>query len=301
MRIAQLRDWELARGNYVDLADVKTTKLDINGIMMKVQFNPKRITSSAAKVDAKSIQERKCFLCKSNLPEQQKGVDFGGGYLVLVNPFPIFPRHLTIPSYMHEPQRIEGKLTDMLELAYQLPDYVVFYNGPKCGASAPDHFHFQAGNKGFLPLEINFDLLKRENILSAGDVRIDLLPDYPCTVLVIESKEASPINTYFEKVYHALEIKPGEYEPMMNILAWHGKGNFKLCIFPRALHRPSCFFEEGENNRLISPASVDMGGVFITPLEKDFEAMNSEDVKKIIQEVCMDKDSLQKIADQLKA
>lgn len=301
MRCSQLQEWELAKGNYENLRMVKTKKIEINSMPVIVQFNPKRITSSAAKVDTKSIQERKCFLCPDNLPEQQKGIDFMGKYLVLVNPFPIFPKHLTIPGYEHEPQQIKGKITDMLELAYSLQDYVFFYNGPKCGASAPDHLHFQAGNKGFLPIEKDFDSFEKENIVSKSNIQISLFANYPCSALIMESEDISLIDEYFNKIHDALEIKPEEYEPMMNILAWCGQGHYKLCFFPRVLHRPSCFYEEGDNNILISPASVDMGGVFITPLEKDFDKIKEEDISRIIREVCIDKAYLQKIANHLNA
>lgn len=149
----QLASWETARNNYAALSGVRVKELNVNGIPYKVQFNPARIVSSGAKVDAKSIQERKCFLCPANLPPVQKGIPFGGHYHILVNPFPIFPRHLTIPELAHTPQRIASRFTDMLELAEALTEYTIFYNGPRCGASAPDHAHFQAGNKGFMPIE----------------------------------------------------------------------------------------------------------------------------------------------------
>lgn len=149
----QLASWETARNNYAALSGVRVKELNVNGILYKVQFNPARIVSSGAKVDAKSILERKCFLCPANLPPVQKGIPFGGHYNILVNPFPIFPRHLTVPELAHTPQRIATRFTDMLELAEALTDYTIFYNGPKCGASAPDHAHFQAGNKGFMPIE----------------------------------------------------------------------------------------------------------------------------------------------------
>lgn len=149
----QLASWETARNNYAALSGVRVKELNVNGIPYKVQFNPARIVSSGARVDAKSIQERKCFLCPANLPPVQKGIPFSGHYNILVNPFPIFPRHLTIPELAHTPQRIASRFTDMLELAGALTEYTIFYNGPKCGASAPDHAHFQAGNKGFMPIE----------------------------------------------------------------------------------------------------------------------------------------------------
>ena len=150
---SQLASWETARNNYTALSGVQVKELDVNGIPYKVQFNPARIVSSGAKVDAQSIKERKCFLCPANLPPVQKGIPFEGHYNILVNPFPIFPRHLTIPEVAHVNQRIAVRFKDMLALAQTLTDYTIFYNGPKCGASAPDHAHFQAGNKGFMPIE----------------------------------------------------------------------------------------------------------------------------------------------------
>mgnify|MGYP001540535144 FL=1 len=102
----QLASWETARNNYAALSGVRVKELNVNGIPYKVQFNPARIVSSGAKVDAKSILERKCFLCPANLPPVQKGIPFGGHYNILVNPFPIFPRHLTVPELAHTPQRL---------------------------------------------------------------------------------------------------------------------------------------------------------------------------------------------------
>lgn len=300
MRQKQVQEWDLAKANYENLEGVETKEIKVRDSTFLIQFNPKRILSSAAKVDSKSISERKCFLCKENLPVQQTGCDFVGRYTVLVNPYPIFPKHLTIPGYIHEPQKILGKVIDMLELARNLDDYVVFYNGPKCGASAPDHFHFQAGNKGFLPLETGFDRLEKKVLLEEEGIAVSLLAEYPCSALVMESSHIQLIDAYFHKIHDLLEIREDEYEPMMNIVAWYAEERFKLCIFPRAKHRPSCYFAEGEKNILISPASVDMGGVFITPRQADFEYITATDIGNIIKEVCLDANSLEKIAHQLK-
>jgi len=260
----QLSNWELARNNYKALEQVKTKTLFVDGREYKVQFNPARIVSSAAKVDAQSIRERKCFLCAENRPPEQNGIPFKGCYTILVNPFPIFPRHLTVPATEHIPQLIAARFEDMLDLAQQLADYVVFYNGPKCGASAPDHFHFQAGNKGFLPIE------KDRNRYN---------------MICIESDKKEEVLDRFQQVYSTLEQKPEDDEPMMNVLAWYETGKWIVCIFPRKKHRPDCYFAEGGANILISPAAVDLGGVFITPLEKDFEKITAEDIAGILQEV----------------
>ena len=260
----QLNDWELAKNNYKALEQVKVKTLDVNGHQYKVQFNPARIASSAAKVDAKSVQERRCFLCSKNLPAEQKGIPFKKKYNILVNPYPIFPRHLTIPAVEHTPQLIVSHFKDMLDLAQQLDDYVVFYNGPECGASAPDHFHFQAGSKGFLPVENDKNW--------SNSIRI-------------ESKDKQEMILRFLQIYDNLPLKPENSEPMLNILVWYENETWTTCIFPRKKHRPACYSAEDEANLLVSPGSVDMGGVFITPLEKDFEKITAKDIIQILNEV----------------
>jgi len=260
----QLMNWELARENYRALRQVEVKTLFVDGYEFKIQFNPARIISSAAKVDAQSIKERKCFLCEENRPAEQKGILFSERYTLLINPYPIFPRHLTIPAIEHTPQRIAIRFGNMLDLAQQLDDYVVFYNGPKCGASAPDHFHFQAGNKGFLPIE------KAKNWFNT---------------IRLESENKQEIIDRFQQVYSTLPLKSGDDEPMMNILAWYESGKWIVCIFPRKKHRPACYFAEGDANLLISPAAIDLGGVFIIPLGKDFLKITSKDISQILHEV----------------
>ena len=248
--LEQLQEWEQVRLNYEALANVESKDFSFDGFVIKVQFNPGRIQSSSAKVDTKSIQERKCFLCPANLPLVQKGIPFENTYQILVNPFPIFPQHFTIPTYEHVDQLVLNRYKEMLALAKDLNEYTFFYNGHKCGASAPDHAHFQAGSKGFMPIE------------------------------------------FFNKLYSLLEIKEGEKEPMMNIISWFEDDKWLSCIFPREKHRPACFFAEGDENILISPASVDLGGVFITPLEKDFNKITSEDIQLILKEVSISDDKM---------
>lgn len=296
----QLSVWETARNNYEALKQVKTKELDVNGAKFKVQFNPARIVSSGAKVDAKSIQERKCFLCAENRPKVQEGIEFKPlsnqkEYTILINPFPIFPKHFTIPDVEHVPQLILGRFGDMLNLAEKMDDYVIFYNGPKCGASAPDHVHFQAGNKGFLPIEKEW-----QNHISEQINDNLFAVNYGFPAFVIKTTEKSECVRLFEKIYQNLEINEGEDEPMMNILAWFEGNNYVAVVIPRAKHRPDCYFAEGEKNILISPASVDLGGVFITPLEKDFEKISAENVTEILGEVCLDKKEFQKVIEKFK-
>ncbi len=294
----QLTSWDTARINYEALQEVESKVLDVDGYTFRVQFNPARIRSSAAKVDPKSIQERKCFLCKDNLPAAQKGLKFGEGYTVLVNPFPIFPQHLTIPAVEHKDQLIRNRFVHMLELAERLSGFVLFYNGPKCGASAPDHAHFQAGNKGFLPLESEWRSAAGEVFYSKEGTALYALKEYPAPMLVLTSDSMQKAAGLFDQIYTLLD-KGVEVEPMMNLLAWYEDGQWVVCIIPRTLHRPACYFAEGEENLLISPASVDLGGVFITPLEKDFEKITSQDIRNILQEVCLTGSGLNELVNEL--
>lgn len=295
----QLADWETARNNYAALAGVQVRELNVCGVRYKVQFNPARIVSSGAKVDAKSIQERKCFLCPANLPAQQKGIPFGGHYQILVNPFPIFPRHLTIPDLNHTPQRIEGRLEDMMELARQLTDFTIFYNGPRCGASAPDHAHFQAGNRGFMPIEAGWKNQIAGRIADYGKATLYYLNDQPRTTLVIQSSDMASANHLFSLICRLLPEQP-EGEPMLNLLAMYDEGVWTLFVFPRAKHRPACYTAEGDARLLSSPASVDLGGVFITPVEADFHKISPAIMEQILSEVCLSASDFAKLRQDIK-
>ena len=283
----QLASWETARNNYAALSGVQVKELNVNGTLYKLQFNPARIVSSGAKVDAKSIKERKCFLCPANLPAVQKGIPFEGHYNILVNPFPIFPRHLTVPETAHVAQRIAPRFGDMLDLARQLTDYTIFYNGPKCGASAPDHAHFQAGNKGFMPIEQDWRRQVAGKVADYGQGTLWWLNDAPRTTLVIESADRKTAIKLFDTVYHSLD--------MMNVLVMYEDNKWIVFVFPRAKHRPACYTAEGDANLLSSPASVDLGGVFITPVEKDFIKITAEDIAQILGEVCLSPADFQKV------
>ncbi|MBE6288316.1 MAG: DUF4922 domain-containing protein [Mediterranea massiliensis] len=300
----QLEVWETARNNYNALTGVKVKILDVCGVEYKVQFNPARIASSGAKVDAKSIKERKCFLCPANLPEVQKGIAFKGHYNILVNPFPIFPRHLTIPEMEHTDQLIAGRIGDMLDLAKELTDFTIFYNGPKCGASAPDHAHFQAGNKGFMPIEEGWKELVAGKVGSYGEATLSWLNDAPRASLVIESTNKEDAVKLFGFIYECLPLKADETEPMMNVLTMYEADKWVVFVFPREKHRPACYTAEGEAQLLSSPASVDLGGVFITPIEKDFNKITAEDVAQILSEVCLSVEDFaqlrKRIADKIK-
>lgn len=296
----QLVVWQTPRDNYAALQNVEVKEFKVKRSTIKVQFNPARIVSSAAKVDNKSLKERKCFLCAANRPEVQEGIAWGENYTILINPFPIFPKHLTIPCNDHTDQRILARIGDMMAIAKDLPGYTLFYNGPKCGASAPDHMHFQAGNRGFLGFETDYLAADKKEVISNAGATLSLLSGLANAAFLIEAVEIDAATELFVTLYNALEIPEGEEEPMLNILCWSEEGKWKVAVFPRRKHRPACYSAEGDANILISPASVDMGGVFITPLEKDFKKITADDLEQILDEVCLDQSGVEKILNNLK-
>ncbi len=292
----QLSSWSTARENYVALNNVRIKDLKVGNVTYKIQFNPARIRSSAAKVDKASLKARKCFLCGENRPSEQEMIPFNGHYEILLNPFPIFPRHLTIPEKAHTPQRILGRFGDMLDLAEYLSDFTIFYNGPKCGASAPDHAHFQAGNKGFMPIEQEWKKDRKEMIEDDGAILWHIGIE-PCPCLVIEASNKEKAEQMFTSYYDSLG--QNEEEPMMNILAMKENSKWIVFLFPRKKHRPDCYYAEGENNLLISPASVDMGGVFIVPQEKDYNKIKASDIELILNEVCLSKEEVRQLENKI--
>ena len=295
----QFEVWETAKNNFEALKGVKVKALKVGNATFNVQFNPGRIVSSAAKVDAKSLAERKCFLCAANRPAVQEGLAWEN-YTVLINPFPIFPRHLTIPCNDHTDQLISGRIGDMMSIAALLPEYILFYNGPKCGASAPDHMHFQAGNKGFMTFDT--DLAKGETTLvkEVEGGKVEYVKGLGRVAFVVTASKKEAGEALFNELFAALPQKAEETEAMLNVLCWVEGDEWKIGVFPRKQHRPSCYSAEGDANILISPASVDMGGVFITPLEKDFEKITAEDVQMILDEVCFSEADAEQLITTLK-
>lgn len=282
----QVSNWELARANFEGLKTVQTKSFSFNDFEIKVQFNPARIVSSGAKVDAKTIAERKCFLCAENRPVQQNGVD-AGDYIVLVNPFPIFPEHFTIPRKEHVDQQILPYFTDMLDLAKALDNYLIFYNGPKCGASAPDHMHFQAGTKDFLPLINDYKKLKNTHanlLVTTEKMQLYQLSNYLRTVYCIEATDSAAAKDTFEKLYaHYSDAENAE--PMMNIVCMYENNKWCIFILPRKAFRPWQYTADADKQLLVSPATVEMSGIFITPIQEHFERITKQNIESIFEQV----------------
>ncbi len=311
----QLPMWKEAQERYEKLANVVTAEMETNGCKLVTQYNPARIVSTGAKVDAESIKQRPCFLCEVNRPAEQISSPLLKKYYLLLNPNPILPKHFTIPLRHHRKQQIFDYYEDMMEITSQLKEMFVFYNGPKCGASAPDHMHFQAGSRGVVPLERDWNKLYKPNLsriwpISEEEyleaVKMDMVADstgvfslrnYLCPGIVIITRTPHANKVLFEKVYRSLPINEDEYEPMMNIMAWSqsnaadGYERIVSVILPRTKHRPDCYFKEGKEQVMVSPGSLDMGGMIITPRKEDFDQMNAELAKSIIQECGMSLDA----------
>lgn len=307
----QLEAWTDAQARYKQLGDVSVSEFDVNGAGLKVQFNPHRMGSTAAAVDSKSIAHRPCFLCEENRPQAQRSLPILGKYALLVNPFPILPQHFTLTCRYHTPQAIAENYIDLVRMADELRDYMVFYNGPKCGASAPDHLHFQIGSRGVVPLERDWDKLyrsKRTRLYPitdadfieaakleamADDTGIFSLRDYVIPGFIIVSRTPEASEVLFRKVYSALQDGNTDEEPMMNILAWtmdcyaDGSKRVVSIIIPRSKHRPDCYFKQGEEQILVSPGALDVAGMIITPREEDFRKVTAQVAVDILQEVGM--------------
>ena len=291
----QLSVWEMARNNFEGLKTVQIREFDFDGFGVKVQFNPARMVSSGAKVDAKTIAQRKCFLCAANRPEVQRGIAWRD-YDILINPFPIFTRHLTIPRREHVDQQLVPYINDMFDLARELTDFVVFYNGPKCGASAPDHMHFQAGNADFLPLVSDYFNLKSKGKCTMhnaqctiGGVDIYTIDDYLRVVYCIESTDKDALREAFMKLYNSW-VKEEGVEPMMNVVCLYREGRWYLFVIPRGAFRPWQYTAEGEKQLLVSPATVEVSGLFITPVKEHFERITKEDVVDILTQCTINKE-----------
>jgi hypothetical protein len=282
--------WPQLATGYASLGTVRLREVHCRGFSVWLQYNPGRIVSTGAKVDARSIRERQCFLCVENLPELQKGIVYKDEFLILCNPAPIFAEHFTISHIHHVPQILEPYVLTMLDLARDLsPRLTVFYNGPKCGASAPDHMHFQANPAGLIPVETAAQEESRRVFRHSIDsVDILTLRDFGRQVIVLESRNRENLADVLNKVSESLrQTAATSEEPMINVLCSFADGAWRVIVFPRSKHRPDVYFMEDAERVLISPAAVDIGGLVVTPLEKDFRSVNATLVESIFQEVSL--------------
>jgi ATP adenylyltransferase/5',5'''-P-1,P-4-tetraphosphate phosphorylase II len=275
------------------------------------------MVSTGAKLDKESIQKRPCFLCRKNQPKDQKAVEIYEDYNLCVNPYPILPEHVTLPYQEHIPQQIGYNfIEDIDALLKEMPeDYAIFYNGPCCGASAPDHFHFQGVLKKDVPLIAQYQRLRIGSQVLRYNSKLEEKKDfgtfcyyeesfryidkYTCPLFAFESNH--PQLTFDLKE----EIKPfakatNENEPKFNIFAWRENDRLIVLLIPRSKHRPDCFFAEGEAQLLVSPGALDMAGIMVTARPEDFERMTADKVGDIIREVGLPFDQAEAIAQKYK-
>lgn len=297
----QLEVWTDARHRFRDLKHVETRQFSDQ---LKLQWNPARIVSTGAKIDKKTLGERLCFLCDKNRPKEQMSKQIDEKFHLLVNPFPILPVHFTIPARKHQPQLIYKNYGEMHRFISLHSDLMVFYNGPKCGASAPDHLHFQAGTNGILPLQTNWQRLSRNltDIISLNDEeKISVVRDFIVPAFVIISKSAESDEALFRRLYKAMPQRGDETEPMMNIISWRKGEEFISVVIPREKHRPEAYFAEGDAQFVVSPGALDMSGLIITPREEDFRKLTEEKALSLLQECGVSEEKMNAIIAKLKA
>jgi len=272
----QIARWPLLTRGIAGLRASQTRVERVAGHDLYVRHIPHRIISTTAAVDAASIAKRPCFLCSSNLPKEEHGIPFDSEFAIYCNPFPILERHLTIVRVDHRPQLIAGSFHSMLRLAEALPDSFILYNGPKCGASAPDHMHFQACSRELFPIEQD-----------ASRVAGPSFPDYGRRVFILRDRAISPLADRLQALMDILEdVTHSDGEPMVNIAAYYDDGQWTSFVFPRGKHRPRAY-ETGE--RTVSPATIDLCGVLVVPVEKDFTEIRGPEIESIFEEVTLEK------------
>lgn len=290
---SQRRDWPAFQQGEASLSTIRTKDLRLDGACVTAQANPGRKRSTHAKTDAKSIAERRCFLCAENMPREERGVAFGD-LVILPNPFPVLPWHCTIPAREHTPQRIAGRVATMLELASQLGTQMfVFYNGPRCGASAPDHFHFQACLAAQAPV------LAAPNSTS-NSLEVQGIESFGRRYVLLTGADPTSLATRIEHAIDALqELTGAEDEPMLNLLVHGQPDGLKAMLFPRAAHRPACYFTEAPDRLAVSPAALEMAGLLVCAEPEHFDRLGPSKARKIYEEVSLDANLFSNFIDRL--
>lgn len=291
----QKRNWPLLAAAHKGLVNVRTRLISGSGYDVYVQFNPAREVSSSAAVDKESIKNRPCFLCDFNLPRGQKGILYQNDYLILCNPAPVFAEHFTVVHMQHQPQAIATSVNRLLDITADMsPGFVLFYNGPACGASAPDHLHFQAIPANILPLQQS--LPGNFRIIKDAAVRVYYPEGINRTALVLEASDKDLLLAQFDRLLQAAQnVLSIRSEPMINVLCSYKDGVWRIIVFLRAKHRPDAFYAEGEQRIFVSPGTIDMAGIIITPRELDFNRLDFEKISSIYAEVSLPEDTMDKI------
>jgi hypothetical protein len=296
----QKKTWRDLKQGYESLKNTRVREIICNGFSVRVQHNPGRIRSTLADVAEKNVNERPCFLCLNNLPEDQKGVLYHKEFFILCNPIPVFSGHFTIAHVTHQPQTITGHIGTFLQLMADFgSNWSVLYNGPRCGASAPDHLHFQVIPTGKMSIEEEvMDEKRLLRIARIDGVQVSRAQNLGREVIVLEGDDPVGMAGTFKKIVAELQnVSHADSEPMMSIACFHDRVKWRLMVFPRAKHRPDAFFREGDARVVISPAIIEMGGVLVTPVERDFERLDASAVEDVFGEVSLEGEIVQGVID----
>ena len=284
----QLRAWPQLSKGVEGLARATTRSVRTDWFDIAIRHIPHRMASTTAVVDRESVAKRPCFLCAANLPPEEEGLPFDENFTIYCNPFPIVDHHLTIAHHEHGSQRIANQFGNMLDLAARLAGYFVVYNGPECGASAPDHMHFQAGSRVLFPIEHDAAALTGVTV-----------PNYARNVFLLRGRDRSALIAQMDRAIDLLANTTGKRpEPLVNIAAFHERGEWVTYLFPRGKHRPEVFYT-GE--LMVSPASIDLCGIFVVPIAEHFERITGEAVAAIFREVTLPDDQFQEVAAKLES
>ena len=297
---SQKKSWSAYATACRGLASAQTRKLSCGDYSVTLQYNAARAISSGAAVDAESIRKRPCFLCAENRPKEQSGILYSGDYQILCNPAPIFERHFTVAALAHLPQDIRSSLDAFLDLAHDAaPGYTLFYNGPACGASAPDHLHFQMIPSRALPF---LNELERESFpIASSAVLHRPAKSFDRSVLLLKSDQAPLLKEQITQlIATARKLLATQEEPLLNVFCTYGKRGWTIIVFLRQKHRPDAYFARGSRRIFVSPGAIDMAGVVITPRLSDFQRLTADTVRGIYREVSLEEDNLNSIINALR-
>lgn len=292
----QIATWPLLKQGYEAYTQIETKRVPVQESDVFVQHNPRRAISTAASVDKASVDARPCFLCPENLPAEEKGISYGGELVITCNPFPVLDRHLSIIHREHIPQQIQGNVEKLLSLAQDLgSSYFVLYNGPQCGASAPDHLHFQACARDLLPIESN--LFRDEPVLdedcsycedtARNTFELFTLGGCGRSVVVFRGGDSNEVAHWVYRVVEELAAQTDRSEPLINLICTYDPRLWTVYLFPRSNHRPRSFYAEGDERLVVSPGAIDMAGVVVVPAREHFDKIDTERLTQIFKEVSM--------------
>lgn len=304
----QRANWPQLAEGYAALETVETKRVRVEESEVVIQHNPKRIRSTAAPVDSASVAGRACFLCADNLPEEEKGIAYGDDLVILCNPFPVLDRHFSIVHREHVEQKIDGNVETLLDLAHDFgSEFFALYNGPQCGASAPDHLHFQVCSRALLPIEEHvFDdepQLVEDCTYCEETARdsFELFTLGGCgrSVVVFRGGNRSELVRWVNEVLNELAQTTDRTEPLVNIVCVFDVRLWTIYLLPRAKHRPSSFFAKGDQRLTVSPGAIDMAGVVVVPERAHFDKIDGEQITRIFAEVSLNREILNDLIDGL--